>query len=58
MYLCPSDQISRGHIDFDPSELHNMYNDDVLCITVIKTTYQTQKQKQTEKQNYHSQSSN
>ena len=30
MYLCPSDQISRGNIDFDPSELHNMYNDDIL----------------------------
>lgn len=36
LYLCPSDQISRGNIDFDPSELHNTYNDDVLCTTVIK----------------------
>ena len=44
MYLCPSDQISRGNIDFDPSELHNMYNDDVLCTTVIKSKCETQKQ--------------
>ena len=44
MYLCPSDQISRGNIDFDPSELHNMYNDDVLCTTVKKSKCETQKQ--------------
>lgn len=42
MYLCPSDKISRGNIDLDPSELHNMYNDDVLCTIVIKTKCQRQ----------------
>ena len=48
MYLCPSDQISRGNIDFDPSELYNTYNDDVLRTTITKAKCQTQKQSRRE----------
>ena len=38
IYLCPSNQISGGHINFHSSKLYNMYNDQILQIKV-KTNF-------------------